>query len=62
MSARHHHDDPPWTAITLEEYNALMADRDRPLTDGPMAKRQAPLDPPPPPKSIIDWLIDGGRQ
>lgn len=60
MSARHHHDDPPWTAITLEEYNALMADRDRPLTAGPMAKRQATLDPPPPAKSILDWLIDGG--
>lgn len=54
-------DEPAWTAITLDEYNALMADRDRPLTDPPMSKRQATLDPPTPERSIIDWLIDGGR-
>lgn len=50
-----------WEAITLEEYRALMANRDRPLTDPPMAKRKATLDPPTPERSIIDWLIDGGR-
>lgn len=48
-------------AITLEEYRLLMADRDRPLTDPPMAKRKPALDPPPLQRSILDWLIDGGR-
>lgn len=50
-----------WEAFTLEEYRLLMADRDRPLTDPPMVKRKPALDPPPLQRSILDWLIDGGR-
>ena len=47
----------PATAITLEEHDALMANRRRPLTQGPMRRARVPDDDSTSSPSLIDTYI-----
>ncbi len=49
--------NPSWT-IDKATYDALMENRDRPLTDPPIQRRQAvPLPTPGGRESLMDWVV-----
>ena len=49
-------------AVTKDEHDAIVAMRGRNLTDGPIRRHAAPVEPDPGPSSIVDRVIADTRR